>query len=551
MLFSGLILVFAANFGLVQASAAVSGIIGSDTTWTKADSPYSLTGNVLVPNEVTLTIEAGATVNLNEYYIMVNGTLRAQGSGTDSIHFNSGEIIFTQYSNGWNEQTSFGCIFENAYLNATSISSDVALKITNVYANASISAGGSSVISHSSLTAETSVGDTSIISHNLLSAEISVGDSSTVTDNTITNVIHAGNLATIANNNINGSVISGSSSIVNNTITGTVTIRTPNSASSEIRNNTIRGGGAVWYFGLAPFPRYAIYPRTAIDVAGGTAVISNNTIISHDLTSQLYGIELPESEFDGGYGITTQANCIADIHGNVISGGFVRGINVVGPATIQGNSIINNSGGIAIGKSVYDYGLMISEGDVTIRDNILANSEVGIGGFVVNTYYGQVDYSATAEARTVTIERNVIVGSQNGIDVVLQEVTQIIRNNTITDSSVAITLTSCPSATINFNNIQNCTQRSITLASTSVDINATYNWWGTTDVLAINQSIYDFKNDFYLGTVNFVPFLTEPNPEEMSTPIPEFPSWFILPLLLTSTLLAILFRRRLSKIANK
>jgi hypothetical protein len=550
MLVSGLILVLAANLGVVHGATDVSGIIGSDTTWTKASSPYSLTGNMLVNNGVTLTIETGVTVNINDYYIMVNGTLRARGSGADKIHFNSGEIIFTQYSNGWNEQTSSGCILENAHLNATSISSDDSLKITNVYSNAPISAVGSSIISYCSLTAEISVGDVSVISHSSLSAETSVGDSATVTDNTITDDIHAGNLTTIANNNINGSVISGSSSIVNNTITGIVTVRDKTSDSSEIRNNKIRGGGAVWYFGLLPFPRYAEYPRTAIDIAGGTVVISNNTIISHDVTSQIYGMEVPDSEFDGGYGITIQANCVADIQSNVISGGFVRGINVVGAATIQGNLIINNSGGIAIGKNVYDYGIGVSEGDVIIRDNTLANSEVGIGGSVVSSYYGQVDYSATPKARTVTIERNMIVGSQKGIDVDLQDATLNIQNNTITDCSEAITLTSCPSATIKFNNIQNFTQRSITLVNTPVNIDATYNWWGTTDASAINQSIYDYKKDFYLGTVNFTPFLTEPNPEAEPNStyiIPEFQSWIILPLLLTSTLLIMLCRRKLSK----
>jgi hypothetical protein len=546
-----LVLVFAANFGVVNASTGVSGIIGSDTTWTSSGSPYSLTGNMLVNTGATLTIGAGVTVNLNDYYILVNGTLRAQGNGADKIQFNGGEITFTDYSSGWNGQTGSGSILENVQIDATIIFSYVSLKVTSVYTNALISVGSSSTISYSSLTAETYIGDSSTISHSSLSAETTIGYQSTLTDNTITADIHAVNQATITNNHINGSILAGSASIVNNTITGVVTIRNPNSSSSEIRNNTVRGGGAVWYFGLLPFPRYAEYPRSAIDVAGGTAVISNNTIISHDVTSQVYGMEVAESEFDGGYGITTQADCVADIRGNVISGGFVMGINVVGAATIQENVITDNSGGIAIGKSVYDYAMEVSEGDVTIRDNTLANSEVGIGGSIVSSYYGQGDYSATPKARTVTIERNLIEGSQNGIDIGLQEATLNIRNNTITDCSVAITLTECPSATINFNNIQNFTQKSIKLVDTSVNIDATYNWWGTTDVSAINQSIYDFKNDFYLGTVNFVPFLTEPNPEEMATPIPEFPSWIILPLLITATLLITICKQKLPKMPSQ
>jgi hypothetical protein len=59
-----------------------------------------------------------------------------------------------------------------------------------------------------------------------------------------------------------------------------------------------------------------------------------------------------------------------------------------------------------------------------------------------------------------------------------------------------------------FNNFYG-NQENIRLA-TSQNLNATYNWWGTTDVQAINQSIYDFKNDFSLGVVTFIPFLNSP-----------------------------------------
>ena len=58
----------------------------------------------------------------------------------------------------------------------------------------------------------------------------------------------------------------------------------------------------------------------------------------------------------------------------------------------------------------------------------------------------------------------------------------------------------------------------------STNVNATYNWWGTTDTQAINQTIHDNKNDFNLGTVEFVPFLTAPNPEAMPNPNAPIPT---------------------------
>jgi len=75
------------------------------------------------------------------------------------------------------------------------------------------------------------------------------------------------------------------------------------------------------------------------------------------------------------------------------------------------------------------------------------------------------------------------------------------------------------------------------------DLNTAYNWWGTTNTTAINQSIRDFKNDFNLGKVNFTPFLTEPNSEAAPT-IPEFPPWLLLPLFLVTTFLVIAVKKR-------
>ena len=47
---------------------------------------------------------------------------------------------------------------------------------------------------------------------------------------------------------------------------------------------------------------------------------------------------------------------------------------------------------------------------------------------------------------------------------------------------------------------------------------------GTTDQQAINQTIYDFKDDFTVGTVNFVPFLTAQNSEAIPNPNASIPT---------------------------
>ena len=115
------------------------------------------------------------------------------------------------------------------------------------------------------------------------------------------------------------------------------------------------------------------------------------------------------------------------------------------------------------------------------------------------------------------------------------------------------------SMTIAYNNIENCSQNSIYLENAAKNIDATNNWWGTTDVQAINFTIRDSKYEFDIGTVYFVPFLSEPNPETMPTSnppdqpttqnykIPEFPSIVILPLFLTATFVALIVRKRFAK----
>ncbi len=123
IIISGLFVVL--NLTPAQASTSVSGIITTNTTWTKTNSPFALTGNVLINNSI-LTIEAGTTVNLNGYFIEVNGTLVAKGTGTNPINFNNGYqaqkgIIFDPTSSNWNENSNTGSIIDNAVFDSVGI----------------------------------------------------------------------------------------------------------------------------------------------------------------------------------------------------------------------------------------------------------------------------------------------------------------------------------------------------------------------------------------------------------------------------------------------
>jgi hypothetical protein len=176
-----------------------------------------------------------------------------------------------------------------------------------------------------------------------------------------------------------------------------------------------------------------------------------------------------------------------DIHGgssplisnNVLEGGDEsgHGINARGqPVTIYNNTISNCGTGI-IGSQV------------TVERNIIKNNHVGVDTFFSNPL----------------ISGNVIQNNEKGISG-----GGIIRNNSIANNVIAIE-NSVASPEIKYNNIVGSSDKSVYMIK-NWGIDATYNWWGTTDVNAIEQSIHDVEDDFAVGKVTFEPFLTEPNP---------------------------------------
>jgi hypothetical protein len=67
----------------------LSGILSSDTTWTKENSPYIITETVQIPEGVVLTIEAGVTVVFEGTgdMFLVGGGICTQGTDSEKITF--------------------------------------------------------------------------------------------------------------------------------------------------------------------------------------------------------------------------------------------------------------------------------------------------------------------------------------------------------------------------------------------------------------------------------------------------------------------------------
>lgn len=145
------------NFGTAQTYTDVAGVVRSDTTWEKINSPYRLTGPVAVNDGIKLTIEPGVQVYFNtNTYMQVNGTLVAKGSDNDPIYFLSeGEIRFMPSSESWNEKTGTGTIIENGEIPSNEFKINIngaSPKIASSYSQAIITVNsGSPVFSNNQI----------------------------------------------------------------------------------------------------------------------------------------------------------------------------------------------------------------------------------------------------------------------------------------------------------------------------------------------------------------------------------------------------------------
>jgi hypothetical protein len=165
-----------------------------------------------------------------------------------------------------------------------------------------------------------------------------------------------------------------------------------------------------------------------------------------------------------------------------------------GSPKIFGNTVYSNRGQITV-----DFHESYQSYDTTeIYDNIIA---YGLG--------------FSANSGNVSFTHNLVLGCGAGCALYSYEYSNFtIQNNTIVSCGTGIS--SPPeNTTIKYNNIQNSSLHSFVL-DLGTNFDATYNWWGTTDIQTINQSISDFKDHYLAGNVTFFPFLEEPNPQAPS-----------------------------------
>jgi hypothetical protein len=357
-------LVSTVHFGKAQTGTNVTGEIIKDTTWTLSNSPYNLTGNIVVNNNITLTVEPGVFVNLSSYDLTVNGALRAIGSSKNPIDFNgdnSAELTFTQFAADWNKSTGSGCVIENANL----------IPYTIMY------------------------------------------NSPEIEDDNIYGRINTNASATISNCFIYGGldIIGGQGIVSNNTINGQGIIITPFSINSTVSDNTITGCSE----------------GITVNTEAGLGFVSGNftSLIEGNLIADnTYGIELVA--FSGSALLTPliQCNTIADNTCGLYFASFPSGEPT--PATIIDNNICDNSNynvilnvtndvtatgnwwgttnAQSINQTIYDFKNDPNWGNVSfvpflyspnIQAPTFVNVSAGDNGYIVPWGYVRVDYGGS------------------------------------------------------------------------------------------------------------------------------------------------------------
>ncbi len=410
------------QFSRAQTSTQVGGSIDSDTTWTKASSPYILTGPVSVNGGTVLTIEGGTTVNLNGNTLTVEGTLSAKGTEVDKIIFNGGD------------------------------------QTTGV-----------------------TVTGASIISNSLFNGKITAGGTST-----------------IANNAINGRIelINGSVTISNNTIYGI-----PPEGATNLVNDLIHGYQA---------------PGNVVTAEVNTGILLKNEVAEAQITNNTI------SSCAAGIKVYSPGNIT--IQGNSIKENIVNGIEIFSAANLR---IQNNIFSHNVGDAIIDQG---DKASLIIQGNAFVYEPADMRQGIYNSIFGislhgnKNPYISDNLVQGCifgigngagTIERNLFTQNNDPVDLQYQ-VPSIVQNNSIINNSRGISDPSSAS-TIIYNNIVNSSETGSIWVTNPGDVNATYNWWGTNNPQLISQGIY--TNGF--GTVTYIPFLNESNPQ--ATPRSNLP----------------------------
>ena len=439
----------------------VSGLISTNTNWTVANSPYIVTGNVLVNTGITLTIQPGVFVKFNSgLSLQIDGTLIAQGTSSDSITFTSNTA---DTAGAW------------GYIYFSNLSVDAVFQ-NNIYGN--------------------------YISGSILEyCKIQYAGGVSVSDNGALRFDDAHpfiNYCTIANNSANG--------IRGYNLTGSLKI-----SNSVIQNNTSSdygGGICISNTGTTLISGNTITKNTTLSYGGGicnmywSAIIINN-IISDNIAGYNGG-----AIASGLGGISSSPiinNIIMNNSANDAGGIYIYN----GTSAVSHNLILNNKANRVGG--IFAYG-----GDgAAISNNVISdNSATGTHGGIwspAGSGLGQPIHNNHILRNTATNNAGII--SDNIAEIKLNTIAYN-KNTDFFNTLNRCVFIAANNPQIDSNNIfSNSAFYELYNgnAQGTPNVSAANNWWGTIVDADIQTKIYDWFDINTLGIVNYSPFLATPD----------------------------------------
>ena len=466
----------------------VGGPIVTDTLWTETESPYIVVTTVDVTDGVTLTIEPGVEVRFtNGAQLYVNGYLIARGTPSGQITFTSNQSI---PSPGDWANIKFASNAPNTVLddNFNYISGSILQHCIVEYAGFN---------EYYAIYAFSHMIDNCIVRYNKTSP-IYVDGSSSASGRVTNNHIYenSGNRIVYATHGIvSGNVVENNIADIAGVFIGAST-----AMSNTIRYNTSNDYGGLYCTG-SEIKYNLIEGNISSGDAGG--IWSNNCTVAYN------HIIDNEAEKEGG-GIRANSS---QIIGNIISG----------------NSATRESP-----VEVYGGGIYALDSDIIdniIEDNYAAHRGGGIyteGGEIRGNYLrenrvsweGGGIFSLNSDVYSNTLISNSIISatlSGDGGSGLLFEGSGNIKFNTIVGNHGPVSVVNgglalhwLSTVTVTQNTI--CLNQPYDVSLTwHEDVSGLENYWGTTSLLSISESIYDYYDNPAAGKFSFIPISLEPH----------------------------------------
>lgn len=441
----------------------VSGVINTNTTWTLANSPYVVTGNILVQPGITLNIQPGVIINVNSNsYIRIDGVLVANGTLTQNIIFQSS--LNNNSLGSWIgiliKPSSISIIDSNQNYVSGNLVNHVKIKNANI---------GLYCYQKSVFVKNTS------FEFNNKAIEIR---------NTTNLLIDS---SSFNNNNVG--------------IYSEYEANSPNDITNDIKKTFIRNSS--FHNNLNGID-FNLNQRSFDTLIVENNIFKNNNV-GFDFSGGGYGCRLRSVNFLNNVFLNNSIGLqIGQIYGYGTSM-FSPEPQGVYSLTIEKNKFVNN-------PLICNYGGGVSGVLIKISNNIIYNPSSGS----ISTLHKNGLYFTGGTSRSDLITKNYIFS--NGKTLNLEAAytnpsNKIFSYNTFEGepiSSNSIINIYGQGHVFNNNNISFFPNKYSIKLNGLNNINAENNYWGINDQTQINSLTFDFFDDFSVGTIDNVPYQSNP-----------------------------------------